>query len=156
VCTSRANHRGPLRPGNAGWDGTHSAESAKGSAAFRRRRLVRSSQPNLRSSRFQTVANVHKLSQAAKQEADFRNGPSGQGSGSMKSSMVRIGNLWCRVMHAQPMWPSHGQYECRTCGRHHLVCWEGPLPLTPRMQAFSSVAPQGSSVIATESGFPCS
>jgi hypothetical protein len=43
----------------------------------------------------------------------------------MKSSQARIGNLWCRLMHTAPMWPSHGQYECRTCGRRKPVCWEG-------------------------------
>jgi len=26
-------------------------------------------------------------------------------------------------MHNAPMWPIHGQYECRTCGRHHDVPW---------------------------------
>jgi hypothetical protein len=37
-----------------------------------------------------------------------------------------IGDLWCRLMHTEPMWPSHGQYECRTCGRRFHVCWEHP------------------------------
>jgi hypothetical protein len=33
--------------------------------------------------------------------------------------MARIGNFWCRLMHDEPMWPIHGWYECRTCGRQH-------------------------------------
>ena len=33
--------------------------------------------------------------------------------------MARIGIVWCRLMHNEPMWPVHGWYECRTCGRHH-------------------------------------
>jgi len=31
-------------------------------------------------------------------------------------------------MHNEPMWPVHGEYECRTCGQRHRVCWEQPLP----------------------------
>jgi len=33
--------------------------------------------------------------------------------------MARIGIFWCRLMHDEPMWPMHGWYECRTCGRQH-------------------------------------
>ncbi len=46
----------------------------------------------------------------------------------MKQIPTRIAKLWCKAMHAEPMWPSHGQYECRRCGRRHQVCWEGPSP----------------------------
>lgn len=35
----------------------------------------------------------------------------------------RVGFWWCNLMHNAPMWPIHGQYECRTCGRHHNVPW---------------------------------
>jgi hypothetical protein len=35
----------------------------------------------------------------------------------------RLGDLWCTFMHASPMWPIHGQYECGTCGRRHPVPW---------------------------------
>ena len=44
----------------------------------------------------------------------------------MKPAQARFASLWCKLMHAEPMWPSHGQYECRTCGRRHPVCWEEP------------------------------
>jgi hypothetical protein len=44
----------------------------------------------------------------------------------MRPAQARFANLWCRLMHAEPMWPSHGQYECRTCGVRHRVCWEEP------------------------------
>jgi hypothetical protein len=50
----------------------------------------------------------------------------------MKPLRARIANLWCEVMHSAPMWPSHGQYECRTCGRRRRVCWEVPLHAAPR------------------------
>jgi hypothetical protein len=37
----------------------------------------------------------------------------------------RAGTFWCDLMHDSPMWPIHGQYECRTCGRRYLVPWAG-------------------------------
>jgi hypothetical protein len=53
----------------------------------------------------------------------------------MKPMPARIADLWWRVMHTAPMWPSHGQYECRTCGRHHRVCWEQAPPAEVRVKA---------------------
>jgi hypothetical protein len=38
--------------------------------------------------------------------------------------MTRLGDLWCAFMHASPMWPIHGHYECGVCGRRFLVPWE--------------------------------
>lgn len=35
-----------------------------------------------------------------------------------------IADMWCRAMHDSPMWPSHGHYQCRTCGREYRVPWE--------------------------------
>jgi hypothetical protein len=37
--------------------------------------------------------------------------------------------MWCGLMHDSPMWPIHGRYECRTCGRVWPVRWsdEGPM-----------------------------
>ena len=46
----------------------------------------------------------------------------------MKPTQTRIADRWCKLMHKDPMWPSHGQYECRRCGRRHQVCWEHPAP----------------------------
>jgi hypothetical protein len=51
----------------------------------------------------------------------------------MRPTHVRIADLWCKLMHSEPMWPSHGQYECRACGRRHRVCWEQILPADPRV-----------------------
>jgi len=45
----------------------------------------------------------------------------------MKPTQTRIGDLWCKLMHMDSMWPSHGQYECWTRGHRHQVCWEQPL-----------------------------
>jgi hypothetical protein len=41
----------------------------------------------------------------------------------MRPAGTRIADLWCRLMHDEAMWPTHGQYECRTCGRRYRVCW---------------------------------
>ncbi len=51
--------------------------------------------------------------------------------GSMKRTQTRIACFWCRLMHATPMWPTHGQYECGTCGRH-WACWGQPVLATQR------------------------
>jgi hypothetical protein len=51
--------------------------------------------------------------------------------GSIVQGQSRIGDLWCRVMHAEPMWPTHGRYQCRVCGRRFQVYWERPSTATP-------------------------
>jgi len=38
----------------------------------------------------------------------------------------RLSDVWCKLMHEQAMWPIHGRYECRTCGRQHPVAWAEP------------------------------
>jgi len=40
----------------------------------------------------------------------------------------RVGTLWCKLLHNEPMWPIHGYYECRTCGRYFPAGWEQPPP----------------------------
>ena len=42
----------------------------------------------------------------------------------MKRLEERIMDFWCNLMHTDVMWPSHGHYECLTCGRRYPVCWE--------------------------------
>lgn len=51
--------------------------------------------------------------------------------GTMIPGQARLGDLWCRLMHTEPMWPAHGQYECRTCGRRFRVGWEQSSRVTP-------------------------
>ena len=46
-------------------------------------------------------------------------------SGTTQDFTQRLGASWCGFMHNSPMWPIHGQYECRTCGRHYPVQWAG-------------------------------
>ena len=57
--------------------------------------------------------------------------------GSMKPTLARIADLWCRLMHKESIWPSHGYYECRTCGRRYRVSWEQASPATPHELALS-------------------
>jgi len=38
----------------------------------------------------------------------------------------RISELWCKIMHGQPMWPIHGRYICPDCLREYAVEWEHP------------------------------
>ena len=35
-----------------------------------------------------------------------------------------LGVFWCRHFHDSVMWPIHGEYECRSCGRRHSVPWD--------------------------------
>ena len=41
----------------------------------------------------------------------------------MKTVWSRIEDVWCTMVHDQPMWPIHGYYECRVCLRKHPVLW---------------------------------
>jgi hypothetical protein len=71
----------------------------------------------------------------------------------MKPARLRISDLWCRLMHAEPMWPSHGRYECRTCGRRYPVCWEEPSSAGSRVLVLPShTAAPNALVIAPEPG----
>ena len=36
----------------------------------------------------------------------------------------KFGALWCDFMHDSAMWPIHGAYECRICGRRYPVRWD--------------------------------
>jgi hypothetical protein len=41
----------------------------------------------------------------------------------MEALMNQLSDLWCSLMHESPMWPIHGHYRCRTCGREYPVEW---------------------------------
>lgn len=67
----------------------------------------------------------------------------------MRPAQARIADFWCKLMHTEPMWPSHGQYECRSCGRRHRVCWEQtPLAGARVMSAPSARGAQSAMVTA--------
>jgi hypothetical protein len=40
------------------------------------------------------------------------------------------------------MWPIHGEYECRSCGRRHSVPWDARNKMTPQEQALSPGIPK--------------
>lgn len=46
--------------------------------------------------------------------------------------MSYLAKFWCKTMHGSPMWPSHGHYQCRTCGREYPVAWEHNVINTPQ------------------------
>jgi tetratricopeptide (TPR) repeat protein len=35
----------------------------------------------------------------------------------------KLGRAWCLLMHDSSLWPIHGRYECRACGREYPVPW---------------------------------
>lgn len=37
--------------------------------------------------------------------------------------METLAKVWCSLVHDSPMWPMHGRYECRVCGREYPVEW---------------------------------
>lgn len=47
------------------------------------------------------------------------------------TAVGKLGTLWCGLMHDSAMWPMHGHYECRTCGRIYPVAWAGNQYLAP-------------------------
>ncbi len=42
-----------------------------------------------------------------------------------RKAYSKLGAIWCGLMHNTAMWPIHGEYQCRTCGRHCPVPWAG-------------------------------
>jgi len=60
-----------------------------------------------------------------------------QASAAWQTAAWNFGTLWCDFMHDAPMWPIHGEYECRICGRRYPVPWagDGPLPMPAKLTA---------------------
>ena len=58
-----------------------------------------------------------------------------------KQLLSKIGTGWCSFAHEYVMWPIHGHYECRTCGRRYPVPAETAVP-PGRAKAVSSGAPR--------------
>jgi hypothetical protein len=44
----------------------------------------------------------------------------------LKKTSWNLGTIWCSLMHDSVMWPIHGQYQCRTCGRRYSALPEDP------------------------------
>jgi len=60
-----------------------------------------------------------------------------------ETKLERLGVLWCTFMHNAPTWPIHGQYECRTCGRHYRVPWAGPVTVLSLILMLTVLLPSG-------------
>jgi hypothetical protein len=52
-------------------------------------------------------------------EYRMRNVTHGGGSLMTKTVQSNLGTLWCSLMHDSAMWPVHGEYQCRMCGRRY-------------------------------------
>jgi hypothetical protein len=59
----------------------------------------------------------------------------------------KIGTLWCSLAHQSVMWPVHGHYECRDCGRQYPAFMEAPVEASANRHA-SQRATQGSASAA--------
>jgi hypothetical protein len=59
----------------------------------------------------------------------------------MRERMQRLGEIWCGVMHDEPMWPVHNHYECRRCGRRYRVAWTPAVAMRPARPARAESAP---------------
>jgi len=53
----------------------------------------------------------------------------------------RIGTIWCNVTHESLMWPVHGHYKCRTCGRRYPAFTEAPMVNWTKRTAFKPAVP---------------
>ncbi len=48
-----------------------------------------------------------------------------------------IGQVWCKMMHREAMWPIHGKYVCPRCLREYPVAWNDARPVGSRAQQAS-------------------
>jgi len=53
----------------------------------------------------------------------------------------KIGTAWCGVAHDSVMWPVHGHYKCRTCGRHYPAFAETPVVKWTKQAALKPALP---------------
>ena len=45
----------------------------------------------------------------------------------LREFRYKLGTLWCLQSHESVMWPAHGQYQCRSCGRRYEAFAEAPI-----------------------------
>lgn len=53
----------------------------------------------------------------------------------------RIGTIWCNLAHESLMWPVHGHYKCRTCGRSYPAFTEAPIVNWTKRTGFKPALP---------------
>jgi hypothetical protein len=52
----------------------------------------------------------------------------------------RIGTAWCTLTHSSLMWPLHGRYQCRTCGRRYRAFGEEPIASRTKLTVLKAAA----------------
>jgi len=57
--------------------------------------------------------------------------------------MDYLATVWCKAVHDSTMWPCHGHYQCRTCGREYPVPWEPGITKTGRPQQVEGLVDGG-------------
>jgi hypothetical protein len=57
----------------------------------------------------------------------------------LRKFQSNLGTVWCTLMHDSMMWPVHGQYECRTCGRQYPAFPEAPAASWSKRPALKTV-----------------
>jgi len=70
-----------------------------------------------------------------------------------RQNIDHLGALWCDIMHDSPMWPTHGEYECRICGRRYPVQWAGErtLPMSAKLVAVGPARIRRAGVLSVRS-----
>ena len=63
--------------------------------------------------------------------------------------MGYLAKTWCKAMHRSLMWPSHGHYQCRTCGREYPVPWDLDVTKAPWRQRDEKLVDSGMRLGAT-------
>jgi hypothetical protein len=72
---------------------------------------------------------------------------------SMKSSLD-LGAIWCGLMHESVMWPIHGQYQCRTCGRRYAALVDEAHAAPAKRPLFRPALPLLAAVLAAALAHP--
>jgi hypothetical protein len=67
----------------------------------------------------------------------------------MRETIDRLGQIWCGIVHDAPMWPIHGDYECRRCGRRHPVPWARNAAVLPARSANASAIAEAAGAFAS-------
>jgi hypothetical protein len=47
----------------------------------------------------------------------------------------KAGTVWCGLIHESVLWPVHGHYECRTCGRRYPAFSDAPVASSTKRSA---------------------
>lgn len=55
----------------------------------------------------------------------------------IRSFTDSIARRWCKIAHADPMWPVGGKYRCPDCQRVYSVSWEAK-PVSKRRKQSAS------------------